>query len=885
MTDLPDRLSAALAHRYRIERELGQGGMATVYLAHDVRHDRKVALKVLRPELAAILGAERFLNEIKVTANLQHPNILALYDSGEADTFLYYVMPYVEGETLRERMDRERQLSVEDALQIAREIASALEFAHERNVVHRDIKPENILFQGGQAVVADFGIALAVSQAGGTRLTETGLSLGTPHYMSPEQATGDRELDARSDIYSLGAVVYEMLTGEPPHGGKSVQAIVAKILSERPSPITQTRDLVPPNVDAAVQKALAKSPADRFTSARELSDALANPTFTLPGTAVPVGHGIPSPRVAVLSKVVPVLALTTVVAAAAALWFALKTVEHPVNRFRYALPEGERLATDVGNRIAIAPDGRRIAYVGSGEAGSRIWLREFDQLNAVAVSGTENVASVTFSPDGERMVFLRNPWELLVVDVRGAPPISLVDSAVSGGGVAWGTDGYIYFDGGSEGIRRVAQTGGVQETVVALDTAAGEVGFAWPEALPSGRGLLYRRRLVGQGEEEHDIMVADLRSGERRVLLRGVAARYAASGHLLYITAGGTLLAMPFDERRLEVTGAPTPLVEGLYVGPFGSTDVAISGEGTLVYKPGSDAGHAQLVWRSRDGTRETVDPDWPGDFFVGSMAVSPNGRQVALEALAPSVSVGRDVWVKELDRGPLSRLTFSGIVRDPEWGADGRSILYVENDAEGAVYRVRADGSGTEEMVARVGHSLAEVEADPDGRRLVVRVRGTAAAGRDLWVAGIAGDTTAAPLLTTPFGEFGAALSPDGRWLAYVSTEGGQPQVYVRPFPDVAAGRTQVSLRGGREPRWASDTRELYYVDLTGAVVAARVEPGAAFRIVEQEQLFTIQSDVYDVAPDGRFLVIEADDDATDLGEVILVQHFFGELRRTVGR
>jgi dipeptidyl aminopeptidase/acylaminoacyl peptidase/tRNA A-37 threonylcarbamoyl transferase component Bud32 len=883
LSEIAQRLKVAIADRYLIERELGQGGMATVYLAHDVKHERKVALKVLQPELAAVIGAERFLNEIKVTANLQHPNILALYDSGEAGTFLYYVMPYVEGETLREKLDRERQLSVDDALQVAREIAAALQFAHERGVVHRDIKPENILFQSGQAVVADFGIALAVSQAGGARLTETGLSLGTPHYMSPEQATGDRELDARSDVYSLGAVVYEMFTGEPPHSGKSVQAIVAKILSERPSPITQTRDMVPLNVDAAVQKALAKSPADRFTSALKFSEALANPTFTLPGTAVPTGDSAPVPRAVAMSRAVPVLAFTTVVAAAAALWFALKPVEQPVNRFRYALPEGERLATDVGNRIAISPDGRRLAYVGSGESGSRIWLREFGQLNAVAVAGTDNVASLTFSPDGERIAFLRSPWELLVVDARGAPPITLVDSAISGGGVAWGADGYIYFDGGSDGIRRVAETGGFQETVVPLDTAAGEVGFAWPEVLPSGRGLLYRRRLAGQSEQEHDIMVVDFRSGETRVLLRGVAARYAASGHLLYVTGRGTLLAVPFDERGLEVTGAPTPLAEGMYVGPFGSTDVTVSGEGTLVYKPGSETGYARLVWRSRDGASETVDPNWPGDFFVGDIAVSPDGRQVALEALAPSVSVGRDVWVKQLDRGPLSRLTFDGTVRDPEWSADGRSILYVQNDADGAVYRVRADGSGTVDVVTRVGQPLAEVETDPDGGRLVVRVQGSTS--RDLWVADLAGDRTAEPLLTSPFGEVSPALSPDGRWLAYVSNEGGQSQVYVRPFPDVQSGRTQVSLRGGRAPRWASDARELYYIDLTGTIMAARLQPGATFRIVEQEQLFTVQSDDYDVAPDGRFLVIEADEDATDLGEVILVQHFFGELRRTVGK
>ncbi|MCZ6857274.1 MAG: serine/threonine-protein kinase, partial [Gemmatimonadetes bacterium] len=274
MSSATDRLSTALADRYAIEREIGAGGMATVYLAEDLKHHRKVAVKVLRPELAAVLGAERFLKEIEVTANLQHPNILPLYDSGEADAFLYYVMPYIEGESLRDKLNREKQFAVEETVEIAKSVAGALSYAHERGVIHRDIKPENILLQAGQALVADFGIALAVSQAGGTRLTETGLSLGTPHYMSPEQATGDRELDARSDVYSLGATVYEMLVGDPPHMGSTVQAIIAKVLSETPAPITRARELVPPNVAAAVRQSLAKTPADRFHSTAEFAEAL-----------------------------------------------------------------------------------------------------------------------------------------------------------------------------------------------------------------------------------------------------------------------------------------------------------------------------------------------------------------------------------------------------------------------------------------------------------------------------------------------------------------------------------------------------------------------------------------------------------------------------------
>ena len=295
MPELLGRLQSALSDRYRLDREVGAGGMATVYLAEDVRHDRRVALKVLRPELAAVIGAERFLAEIKLTANLQHPHILPLFDSGEADSYLFYVMPFVTGETLRDRMNHERQLPVGEAIKITIEVASALDYAHRQGVVHRDIKPENILLHDGSAVVADFGIALAASKASGQRMTETGMSLGTPHYMSPEQAMGEREITARSDVYALGAVLYEMLTGEPPFTGNTAQAVVARVLTENPRPLTTQRHTIPRHVEAAVLTALEKLPADRFTTASEFAEALQDKSYastvSLPAAAAPAAHG------------------------------------------------------------------------------------------------------------------------------------------------------------------------------------------------------------------------------------------------------------------------------------------------------------------------------------------------------------------------------------------------------------------------------------------------------------------------------------------------------------------------------------------------------------------------------------------------------------------
>ena len=367
MPELLGRLQSALADRYRLDREAGAGGMATVYLAQDIRHARRVAVKVLRPELAAVIGAERFLAEIQLTANLQHPHILPLFDSGEADGFLFYVMPFVEGETLRDRLTREKQLAVPDALRIAEEVAAALDYAHRHGVVHRDIKPENILLHDGSALVADFGIALAASKAGGARMTETGMSLGTPHYMSPEQAMGEREITARSDVYALGCVLYEMLTGEPPFTGATAQAVVARVVTEAPRPLHAQRHTIPPHVEAAVLTALEKLPADRFASAADFAAALRNKGYgTGAGTAAvaavaggAAGAGAAGRRAGVVAvAAVGVAAIAT----AAALWGWLRPVPHePVTQFSIAPRPSEALQpppTSGGGRIAVSPDGR-----------------------------------------------------------------------------------------------------------------------------------------------------------------------------------------------------------------------------------------------------------------------------------------------------------------------------------------------------------------------------------------------------------------------------------------------------------------------------------------------------------------------------------------------
>src|SRR5688500_7103673 len=573
---IPNGLSSALADRYRIERELGQGGMATVYLAYDLRHDRKVAIKVLRPELAAVIGAERFLSEIKTTANLQHPHILPLFDSGRVEghegrggregregdpvdpetgatfatpsTFLYYVMPFIDGESLRDRLNREKQLAIGDAVRITSEVAGALDYAHRRDVIHRDIKPENILLHDGRALVADFGIALAASRAGsGSRITETGMSLGTPHYMSPEQAMGQREITGRSDVYGLGVIAYEMLTGDPPFTGSTAQAIVARVVTESPRPMRAQRHTIPSHVDAAVLTALEKLPAYRFDTPAAFAAALADRVYVPRETAATVPHAsIATP--ARSRRAIGALSIAAVALAGVAAWGWLREVPPPaVLRYSMGLPPEQSLLQDgnAGVNIDISPDGRRVVYVG---AGGQLWLRDRDRLDAMPVPGTSESFNPHCSPDGARIVFTAGVnIDLKVVSTSGGPPITLTNVGVgAGGGAAWAPDGWIYFDT-PEGIARIRADGGSREQIIPYDTAAGDIGHAWPTVLPNGRDVLYRSR-SGNDPSTFDIVAFDVRTRERRILTKGLLARYVQPGYLVVVRSDGAVLAAPFDQ-------------------------------------------------------------------------------------------------------------------------------------------------------------------------------------------------------------------------------------------------------------------------------------------------------------------------------------------------
>ena len=441
MTDRPRQLSQALAGRYRVERELGAGGMATVYLAHDLRHQRDVAMKVLHPDLGAALGGERFLAEIRTTARLQHPHILPLLDSGDAgDGLLYYVMPYVRGETLRARLDRERQLPVEDAVRLAREVASALDYAHREGVVHRDIKPENILLQDGNALVADFGIALAVQSAGGPRMTQTGLSLGTPQYMSPEQAMGERTIDARSDLYALAAVTYEMLVGEAPFTGPSAQAIVARVLTEEPRSIAAQRKAVADHIDLAVRRALEKLPADRFESAKAFADALVNPSAT---TSLPQRGGVRPAATRRSPLTVPLLGAIALLATGVAAWALMRT---PTTSRDVGLsPTAPMELNSWPRTFSVAHDGSFIVYVARAGESTQLWWQSLRSGEARAIAGTEGAVGVPhLSPDDQRVAFAAR-GELRIVGVAGGATKTIAKTQISHGGT-WISDRQLFLD-------------------------------------------------------------------------------------------------------------------------------------------------------------------------------------------------------------------------------------------------------------------------------------------------------------------------------------------------------------------------------------------------------------------------------------------------------
>ncbi len=872
------RLNAALAGRYRVESEIGQGGMATVFRAEDRRHTRKVAIKVLRPELAAVLGADRFLAEIRTTAHLQHPHILPLFDSGQAGGFLYYVMPYVEGESLRARLDREKQLPVEDAVRIAKAVASALDYAHRQGVIHRDIKPANILFQDGEPVVSDFGIALAVGAAGGGRLTETGLSLGTPYYMSPEQATGDRAVGPPSDTWALGCVLHELLVGEPPYTGATAQAVLAKILNAEPASACTVRPAVPRHVDATIRKALERMPADRFTSAHAFAAALDDPAFR--HGEVAAGGGVRFWRTLAFA-----FGVITLLLSAISVWEWTRSEampSPPVARVEIPLPEGHSIQSGLATPqpIAISPDGLRIAYAAVVDGQSALYMRDLADYDPIRLPGTEGARQPFFSPDGEWVGFFAGGW-LFTVSVTGNAPTRIAEVGPSTLGGSWGPDEHIVY-AASGGLFRVRAEGGASPAPIEPIWEDAEIGtFAdddgqtadpvplrWPQHLPDGEHVLatYRGGAVA----------ISLETMQARLVLRSaIQARYVDGGFLVFHEQPLNLRAIRFDPDRLEPRGQAVPLEDDVFSSPASQSALfAVSRTGSLLWVPGGYDRSLMLV--RRDGRARPIVAERSGYRLP---RFSPDGRRVLVAVRREA----RSLWMVDVGRGTAEPVQVTPVYHSmPVWHPDGSSYAAITNVHTGVIHAKLSDPDRPDRITDRPrvfpiswarddsALFLNEIDAEED----------VTSADMDIWWIDLRGDSTARELLATPAYEGSPMISPDGRRLAYVTDVTGQYEIWVRDFPSMTNAQ-RVSSGLGTDPLWSRDGSELFFRRRDRIM---RVDASRGFPAPEPEELFRGDYDVssvwnWDVNDAGEFVMIRS---ATGtLQRLLLAINVVEELRR----
>ena len=814
---------------YQIQSALGAGGMGEVYRARDRKLNRDVALKVL-PEHFALDAARlaRFKREAQILASLNHPNIAAIYGLEESTSVGALVLELVEGPTLADRI-AQGPLPVSEALPVARQIADALEAAHEHGIIHRDLKPANIKVRpDGTVKVLDFGLAKALEQAGSSpdvpsptitspaMMTGPGVILGTAAYMSPEQARG-KAVDKRADIWAFGCVLYEMLTGQRAFGGEDVAGTLARVVEREPD-----FDALPPAVPARVGQALRvclrKDPKQRVGDIRDVRLALEGAFETADAqTAAPV-HVPPWRRVGLVRCL--------------GYRRGRRHHRHPdVVRDASTRAAGMRLTitptaaselaiSGFARDLAITPDGSRIVYVGAN--GTQLFVRALDALEPMAIfTGIHEGPFV--SPDGQWVGFCV-PGALKKVTMTGGPAVTMVSLDGGSRGATWAPDGTVIFATGNvaTGLQRVSAAGGTPEVLTRPDRAQQEGDHLWPEILPAGRGVLFTTTALTGGLDAAQVAVLDLQTGVRKVLIRGGShAHYVPSGHLVY-AAAGTLRAVAFDPARLETRGTPVPIVDQIVTTGAGGADAVVAGDGTLAYVSGGRGAvepQRTLVWVSRQG-QETPIAAPPRAYVYPRIA--PDGASIAVYSQDQEL----DIWRWDVARTTLTRLTLGG-ANDiyPAWTADGRRLIF-SSERAGArnLFWQAADGTGAVERLTESPNQQNAVAVSPDGTRLIF-TEATPKTGADVMQVELDGTRRVTPLLQTPFTERNGDISPDGRWLAYQADDSGQPEVYVRPFPDVNGGHWQVSTGGGTRPLWAPNGQELFYASPVGALMRVGVE------------------------------------------------------------
>jgi len=917
MTSTVDHLNGALEGRYRVARLLGEGGMATVYLADDLRHERQVALKVLKTDLAAVIGADRFLAEIKTTANLQHSHVLPLFDSGDADGLLFYVMPYVKGESLKDRITRERQLPVDEAVRIVSDMAGALDYAHRQAVIHRDIKPANVLLHDGQPLIADFGIALAVSTGGVGRLTETGLSLGTPHYMSPEQAAGDSQVGSSTDIYALGCVLFELLVGEPPFTGSTPQAILGKIVMGETPIASVERKSVPPNVDAVIVKAMEKLPADRFVAAGDVARALADPRFRVERSGAPLERAGGRRALAVMSIIASVSVILAVLAWAGAngtrevmsldIPMPASDLFRPTEVTRWIEVAPNRTLLQV--RVIPSPDGGPLSVMSI--AAKRPAQRDFE-----LIPGADSAWYPRASPDGGRIAYLTHergidigyPHSIRVVPIEGGSPVTVAEGV---GTFEWFGNDEIVFTAWSDDALSITPSNGPGSREV-YRVRNDSVQLRYGLSAVDERAVLFTRCGAPCALDDYEVWALDPNSGEAHHVLNAVQGEYVRSGHLVFVTAGGELMAVRFDKSRLEIDGQPVPIMDGVAVGAFMS-GFSVSEEGTLLVALGQPrlpsldaaAGTLALGWISRAGRWAPVDSRrrFEEGEALGGVSLSPNGDRIALGLASEE---GEDIWIKELPDGPFYRLTDHPAADGrPQFSPDGDYVVFAsfrEDSATSRLFRRRADGTGAVEPFLSQVRAAMEVNFSPDGTWAVVS-EGASWRGSDLIGYRLPGGDRV-PLLTGSAAESYPRISPDGKWLAYSANESGEFRVYVRPFPDVGAGRVPVSASGGLAPMWSPTSNELFYFTFSegGAgyeLMSATFEAERDFRVTGRRNARPLPGGLQAIWPTRGQFAISADGERIlglyypddpgvverdETARVLLILNWVEELVRLVG-